>query len=213
MSRGLPAVWSAVAATPFLAGGGYVLAVDPSQSVPPVVGLPIAAFGLFIFAVGLYVHYVAAPDPPTMREGEEVVDTRSPDQKAAAAKTTLGLLFLLVTGYLLFFTLVPYAYPMVTFVVGLFVFSKGLHTFWTNTLTTYYVTTQRLIKEYRFLSLVRHEVPFGKVRAVEERKSAWEALVGLGSVRVASGGGATLEILIRNISTPTAFADEIRSLL
>ncbi|PSQ55611.1 hypothetical protein BRD22_08685 [Halobacteriales archaeon SW_8_68_21] len=213
MTRGLPAVWSAVAGAPFVAGGGYVLVADPSASVPPVVGLPIAAFGLFVVVVGLYVHYVAAPDPPTMSNSEEIVDTRSPDQKAAAAKTGLGLLFLAATGYLLFFTLVPYAYPMATFVVGLFVFSKGLHTFWTNTLTTYYVTTRRLIKEYRFLSLVRHEVPFEKVRGVEERKSAWESIVGLGSVRVASGGGGTLEILVRNITTPTDFADEIRNLL
>lgn len=98
-------------------------------------------------------------------------------------------------------------------VAGLFFFSTGLHTYWINTLTTYYVTNQRLIKEYRFISLVRQELPFEKVRGVQERKSVWETLVGLGNVRVASGGGGTLEIVIRNIYHPTDFADEIRNLV
>lgn len=213
VARGLPALWSTLLGVPFGVGGAYVYLTDPSTVVPRQVGLPVVAFGLFVIVVGLYIHFVAAPDPPTMREGEEIVDTRNPAQRAAAAKTTVGFLFLLATGYLLFFTFLPYVYPMVTFVAGLYLLSTGLHTYWTNTLTTYYVTNQRLIKEYRFVSLVRQELPFAKVRGVEERKSVWEAVVGLGNVRVASGGGGTLEIVIRNIYTPTDFADEIRNLV
>ena len=75
------------------------------------------------------------------------------------------------------------------------------------------MTSRRLIKEYRFISLVREEVPFKKVRGVEERRSVWETLVGLGNVRVASGGGDTLEVIVNNIYTPTEFADQVRSLL
>lgn len=213
MARGLPAVWSAVLGAPFLVGGLFVYLVGASSSVPNDVGLPLVAFGGFIVVLGLYIHFVAAPDPPMMRDGEEVVDTRNPAQRAAAAKTVIGFLFLIVTGYLLFFTFTPYMYPTASFVVGLYLFSTGLHSYWTNTLTTYYVTNQRLIKEYRFISLVRQELPFEKVRGVEERKSIWEALVGLGNVRVASGGGGTLEVVIRNIYSPTDFADEIRNLL
>jgi hypothetical protein len=56
-------------------------------------------------------------------------------------------------------------------------------------------------------------VPLDKVRTVEEQKSIWEVLVGLGNVRVASGGGGGLEITVRNIYRPTAFADEVRNLL
>lgn len=213
MARGLPAFWSTLLGAPFAVGGAYVFLQDPSSVVPEEVGLPVLAFGIFVIVVGLYIHFLAAPNPPTMQEGEEVLDTRNPAQRAAAAKTAIGFVMLLVTGYLLFFTFRPYIYPTVTFVIGLFMFSTGLHTYWTNTLTIYYVTTQRLIKEYRFISLVRQELPFEKVRGVEERKTIWEALVGLGSVRVASGGGGTLEIVIQNIYSPTAFADEIRNLV
>lgn len=210
MARGLPAVWSTLLGAPFAGGGAYVYLQNPSSVVPKEVGLPVIAFGVFAFILGLYIHFVAAPDPPTMREGEKVLATRDPAQRAAAAKIAFGFIVLLVTGYLLYFTFYPYVYPTVTLVVGLFTFSTGLYTYWTNTLTSYYVTNQRLIKEYRFISLVRQELPFDKVRGVEERKSIWEAIVGLGNVRVASGGGGTLEVVIRNIYTPTDFADEIR---
>lgn len=210
-ARGLPAVWSALLGLPFVLGGGYVWLGN--TNAPPNAGLPIIGFGFFVIVIGAYIHFVAAPEPPTLHEDEEIIDTRNPAQRAAAAKTIAGLFFLLGAGYLLFFTFRPYVYPTATGFVGLYFFSTGLHTYWTNTLTSYYVTDQRLIKEYRFISLVRQELPFNKVRGVEERKSVWEALVGLGNVRVASGGGGTLEIVIRNIYTPTEFADEIRNLV
>jgi hypothetical protein len=211
MARGRPAVWSALLGLPLVVLGFYALTTD--TYVPPEAGLPFVGFGLFVVALGFYIHYVAAPDPPTMREGEEILETRNPAQRAAAIKTGLGFLLLLVTVYLLLFTFTPYIYPLVTLFGGLYLFSTGLYAYWTNTLTTYYVTNQRLIKEYRFISLVREELPFDKVRGVEERRSIWETLVGLGNVRVASGGGATLEVVIRNVYSPTEFADEVRSLL
>lgn len=148
-----------------------------------------------------------------MRENEEIIETRNPAQRAAAAKTAIGLAALAVAVYLLVFTFKPYIYPTGSLVLGLYWFTTGLHAYWTNTLTTYYVTNQRIIKEYRFISLVRQELPFSKVRGVEERKSIWETLVGLGNVRVASGGGGTLEVVIRNVYSPTAFANEIRELI
>ncbi|GGI95238.1 hypothetical protein GCM10008995_01770 [Halobellus salinus] len=211
MARGLPALWSALFGLPLVAVGLYTGVAE--TFVPEEAGIPFVGFGLFIILLGVYVHYVAAPNPPTMRDGEEIIETRNPAQRAALVKTILGLVLLLLAAYLLFFTFEPYIYPIVSLVAGLYTFSTGVHAYWTNTLTTYYVTNQRLIKEYRFISLTRQEIPFDKVRGVEENKSIWEAFVGLGNVRVASGGGATLEVVIRNIYSPTMFADEIRNLL
>jgi uncharacterized membrane protein YdbT with pleckstrin-like domain len=211
MARGLPVVWSTILGLPFIGTGVYTLTQE--TLAPSVVGLPFIGFGAFVILLCAYIHFVAAPDPPTMRDGEEILETRNPAQRAAAIKTVIGFVLLLVTSYLLFFTFQPYIYPITTLLIGLYLFSTGLYAYWTNTLTTYYVTNQRLIKEYRFISLVRQEVPFDKVRGVEERKSIWEAIVGLGNVRVASGGGVTLEIVIRNIYSPTDFADEVRRLV
>ncbi|WP_332900100.1 PH domain-containing protein [Haladaptatus sp. CMSO5] len=120
---------------------------------------------------------------------------------------------LITTVYLLYFTNIPYVYPTITFVLGLFTFSTGLHTYWTNTLTNYYVTNNRVIHEYRFISLARHEIPLSKIRGVQERKSVTESLVGLGNVRVASGGGSSLEIRMRNMHDSESFADEIRNVM
>ncbi len=211
MARGLPAAWSAVLGLPFVAGGLY--AVVRSPNVPSEAGLPFIGFGGFVILLGLYIQFVAAPEPPTMRDGEEIVETRNPAQRAAAVKAAVGFVVLSVAGYLLFFTFLPYVYPLVTLVGGLYLFSTGLYAYWTNTLTTYYVTNQRLIKEYRFISLVREELPFEKVRGVEERRSVWETIAGLGNVRVASGGGRTLEVVVRNVYSPTEFADEVRGLV
>lgn len=214
MARGRPGIWSFVIGVPLVLVGGFLYGVAGSHPYPALVGLPFVAFGIFIILAGLYVHFVAAPDPPTLREGEEIVDKRHPTQRVAQAKMGIGFPFLLVAAYLLFFTKVPYVYPTATFVVGLYFFSTGIHTYWTNSLTTYYLTNQRVIREYRFLSLIRQELPLEKVRGVEERKSITEALVGLGNVRVASGGGGgTLQVVMRNIGSATKFADEIRELV
>ena len=211
MARGLPAVWSTLLGLPLIGIGGYAYFLD--VNVPSQVGLPFVVFGGFVILVGLYIHFVAAPNPPKMRDGEEIIETRNPAQRAALAKTIIGFLSLLVAIYLLFFTFKPYIYPTVAFSLGLYLFSSGLHAYWTNTLTTYYVTNERLIKEYRFISLTRQEVPFTKVRGVQERRTIWETLVGLGNVRVASGGGGTLEIVVRNVYSPTQFADRVREML
>lgn len=211
MARGLPAVWSTLVGLPFVIVGGYVYVAYAGN--PQLLGIPFMIFGGFIVIIGVYIHFVAAPEPPRMRENEKIVDSRHPTQRVAVAKLLTSIPFWLIAMYLMFFTGIPYVYPIVAFLLGLYFVSSGLYTYWTNCLTTYYVTTRRIMKEYRFLSLIRQELPLDKIRGVEERKSLTETIVGLGNVRVASGGGGTLEVVIRNIETPTEFADNVRELL
>lgn len=211
MARGLPAVWSLLLGGPILGMGVYGYVGD--VNVPSEIGIPMAVFGAFIIVVGTYIHIVAAPDSPRMRDGEEILDTRNPANRAAIAKFSVGFVSLVIAVYLFYFTYSPYVYPTSSLAFGLYLFSTGVHAYWTNTLTAYYITNRRLIKEYRFISLVRQELPFEKVRGVEERRTVWEALVGLGNIRVASGEGGTLEIVVRNVYRPTRFSDRIRDLL
>lgn len=211
MARGLPALWSALLGVVFVAAG--LGGARLTTTVPTEAGIPFVGFGVFVIAIGGYIQFVAAPELPTMRDGEEIVETRNPAQRAAVVKLLFGFGVMLTAAYLLFFTFLPYIYPLVALTSGLYFFSTGVFAYWTNTLTTYYVTNERLIKEYRFISLVREEVPFDKVRGVEERRSIWETIVGLGNVRVASGGSGTLEVVVKNIYTPTEFADRVRSFL
>jgi membrane protein YdbS with pleckstrin-like domain len=180
---------------------------------PELLGLPLLLFGVFVLLMGWYVHMVASPPAPTLREDEEIMDTRHPTQKAPLAKVFLSLPFLFLAGYFMFFTLYPYVYPTVAFALGLYLLSSGILVYWANSLTTYYITTDRVINSFRLLSLVRKEVPMEKIRAVEESRSPIEAVVSVGNIRVASGGGAGLEIVIRNVDNATEFADELRRII
>ena len=78
----------------------------------------------------------------------------------------------------------------------------------------YYVTSDRVISEYRFISLRRQELPVSKIRAVQERKSIFEAVAGLGHIEVASGGGGgSVSLNMRNIPESTEISDIIRGLM
>lgn len=209
MLRSNPRRLSALVGIPFVIAGLWLYAGQ--SQYPNTVSIPFAFFGLFIIVIGAYVQWIGTPGQPGLQDGEEIIATRHPTQRVAFVKIISSFPLLIGTVYLLFFTLTPYVYPTVTLVIGLYLFSTGMYTYWTNLLTKYYVTTERIIKEYRFLSLRREEVPLRKVRGVQERKSVIETLVGLGNVRVASGGGRSLEIVMQNMSRPERFAAEIRN--
>lgn len=211
MARGKPALWSSLLGLPFIIAGIYVYL--GTTDIPLEVALPLILFGGFVVLIGLYVHLVATPEQPRLGDNEEILSKRHPTQRVAAIRIVAGLPLLASAAYLFFFTLKPYVYPTIALIVGLYLFSGGLHTYWTNTLTTYYVTTERVVKEYRFISLLRQEIPLTKVRGVREQKSIVESLVGLGNVSVASGGGKSLAILIRDIEHSAEFADELRNSL
>lgn len=220
MARGLPAVWSGLLATPFLIGGGGLYVSTGPQEIPLGITLSSAeaqyiafsamGFGLFVLLVGLYVHSVS-PEQVRLLNDEEIVEQVHPAQKVAATKIVLSLPIISTGLYLLLYTVVPYVYPTVCLFVGLALLSLGLKTYWANTLTIYYLTNRRLISEYRFLRLDRKEIPLDKVRGVQERKSLSETLVGLGNVRVASGGGGgAVEVIARNIAESAQFVSAIR---
>lgn len=210
MATGRPALWSTLLGAAFVLVGAWLYAGQ--QLYPVVLGLAVAGYGAFVVLVGVYVASVPAT---TLRaiEGERIVETRHPTQRVAVVKLTAAAPVLLATGYLLFHTRVPYVYPTVTLVVGLYLLSVGLYTYWRNALTTYYLTNKRVLAEYRFLSLVRREVPRWKIRGVHERRSVVETAVGLGNVLVAAGDGRTLEVRIRNVEESEAFADRVREVI
>ena len=220
MTRGLPAVWSSLLGLPFVAVGGYLVWLQDGYpltanqpAVPSTAGVALAVFGLFVVAFGVYVQFVAMPERPTMRDDEWIVDDRDPAQRSALAKAVAAVPFLAAGVQLLYFTDRPLVYPTVALAVGLYLLSTGLYEYWQNTLTTYLVTNRRMLEEYRFLSVVRTEIPLEKVRAVEERQSAWDALFGLGNVYVRAGATGGLTVTVRSVYDSAEFADAIRDRL
>lgn len=209
MARGRPALWSTVVAIPFVAAGAAAYFV--SMTFLLAFGLPFLMLGAFVLIVGLYVKSVA-PSSPEFREDEELIETRRPRYRIAAVKVALSAPLFLGAPILLFFTVAPYLWPTLLMFGGLFFFVSGYADYCRNLLTMYYLTDQRVISVYRFLSIDRKEIPLTKVRLIRERKSIWETLLKLGNVQVATGGTQSLQIRIRHIPDPTPFADEIRNL-
>lgn len=209
MARGKPLVWSTLIGLPYLVIGALLYVVESVQ--PDSAGLPVIGFGVLSVGIGLYLRAAAGVEAPPLRDDEELLVTRHPTQRYARARLAMSVPFLLLGLYWLVWTRLPYVYPTVPLAVGVYFYFSGANTYWANTVTTYYLTNQRLIKEYRFFSLVRAEVPLERVRGVEERKGIVEKLVGLGNIRVASGTGETLEVVVRDIDDATTFAEEIRT--
>lgn len=205
MARGHPAVWSVLLGLPLVVGG---LGLHSANRYLQSFGLPVAALGGFVVLVGLTVQFIN-PSPPAFQEDERLVDSRPPNQRPAILKSLMGIPLFVGAGYLLYFTKLPYVYPTVAFFGGLYLYSSGLLQYWRNALTTFYLTDQRLISVFRFLTLDRKEIALPNIQMIQERKSVWEKLVGLGNVRVAAGV-EDLEIVAENIRDPTAFADQIR---
>jgi hypothetical protein len=217
MSRGLPAVWSAAFGAPFVAVGTYVVGfqsrfplVADQPTAPRMAGVPLALFGLFVVGLGLYAQFVGMPPRPAMGDGEWVVDERDPAQRSALVRAFASVPFLAVGLDLLYFTRQPLVYPTLALGCGFYLFSTGVHEYWRNTLTSYLLTNRRVLEEYRFVSLVRSEVPLEKVRAVEERRSALDTLLGLGNVHVRAGGTGDLSVTVRSVYESTEFADAVR---
>lgn len=161
MARGVPRLCGVILGVPTIIAGG-VLFVDNTGSVPSTVGYPFVLLGMVAILVGTYVHQVA-PEQLELTP----VETFSPSQLGAYLLGGTAMIPLVVTLYLLIATRVPYVWPTLAFVVFVVLLVKALVRYWQNSLTTYYLTQDdRIVSEYRFLSLRRSSVRTNSVQSV-----------------------------------------------
>ena len=208
MARGNPAFLSAGISTVLLILA-YLIAENAPLDADQIWG-PIAVIAGGILLIGIYVQIMA---PGAVNLTNEHVELRThPTQRAAIAQIGIGLGILSIALYLLYFTFYPYVYPVATFIIGGYLAGKGLWAYWVNSLTTYYVTPERVIKSYRLLSLKRSQIPMHKIRGTTVEKSVFEALVGVGTVSVSSGGANTLNISFDNVERAADIANGIQQI-
>ncbi|MFT4891364.1 MAG: hypothetical protein ACI9YT_002296 [Halobacteriales archaeon] len=181
MARGVPHLWGAGLGIPSLLGGVYVLATGGTETAPAGLGYPFVILGAVALLLGFYVSRVS-PEPPEV----EPIEIFKPSQLSAQLLGVASLPLFVVTIYLLFWTRFPYVWPTLAFVMFVSLFVKGLVRYWQNSLTTYYVTDDRVISEYRFIGVKRNSAEIGEIGSVERRQSAVETLTGLGNVTVRS---------------------------
>ena len=197
-------------ATPFFVGGVWGL-VDPE--FPAWAALAIIGTGGLALVTGAYLSFVVKFPAPALIAGEDVLASRNPTMKPAFARILMSIPFFLVSGYLLMYTVTPYVYAFVPFMIGLVVFSRGAYRYWVNHCTTYYVTDRRIIHMYQFGWLHTTEIPVARIISISESRSFFEVLTGRGSILVASGIGSGQKIRMEDIDSPGPVADAIRGLI
>ena len=139
--------------------------------------------------------------------------SRHPTMKPAFARMVLSVPFFIGAGWLYEFTLVPYVYPIVLFVVVLYLFFKGAMRYLRNLHITYTVTDRRVVQQYRFLWLYTKEIPSNRIISISEARNFFEIVTGRGSVIVSSGIGERQTVRIEDISDPGPGTESIRRFL
>ncbi|ADQ69096.1 hypothetical protein C499_06080 [Halogeometricum borinquense DSM 11551] len=173
-------------------------------------GYPPAFFGLFAILGGTY-SYLLSPQTMTPRGGEAIVFQTEPTQWVAGSKSVGGLALASIGVWGIAETSLPLAYPVCVSVVGVWFYTLGLTRLWRNSLTKYYVTTDRVVETYQLLSVTQKTMPQRQVQGIEKRKTLIERLLSVGHVRIESAGDTgTSRIIARNIRDPTQLVNAIR---
>ena len=195
---------------PFLVLGVLLII---GTSGPGVLAFAVLLVGIAILGVGLYVSCTAiAPEPP-LQETETELARRHPSMKPAYARMIVSLPFLAGAAYLLQSTNIPYIYPFVVFLIGMYLFFQGALRYIRNLHTTYIVTDRRALKMYKFLWLNTREIPISRIVSISEARGLFELLTGRGTVVVASGVGERQIVRMQDITNPAHVADILRRFL
>lgn len=189
---------------PFFAAGVFWLSDDnlSSQTAEWSWGpWAVISVGAAIVVVGFCVSLISRPRLELL-ESERVLEMRHPSIKPPLARTAIGVLCFAAAGGMLWFTLVPYIYPIVSFMVGMFLYLRGIATYWINHHTAYYVTNRRVVRMYRFVQVRTTGLPIDRVLSADKHKNPIERLTGRGNVVVESGVGARHNIKMKEIDNP-----------
>ena len=168
---------------------------------------------MLLLLIGAYISISAvAPEPP-LQDSETELARRHPSMKPAIARIVIGLPFLVIAGYLFQATHVPYIYPFLVFIMGMYLFFQGAIRYIRNLHTTYVVTNIRAKKMYRFLWLNTREIPVSRIVSISEARGLFELLTNRGTVVVASGVGERQIVRMQDITNPAPVADVLRQSL
>jgi len=203
--------WSFLVALPLIVGG--LLILQTNTPLPTALAYPPLALGSFVWVGGVVTHLSAPPWPQTY-QGERILASTTPTRRVAAAKTVFGLAGIGLGTVLLLNVSIPLAYPILTLLGGTYLYSRNIFQFWVNSLTRYFLTTQRLIQAYQLLSVRTKSVPMARIQATEQSQTLLERIFGIGHVVVESAGDSqTSRITARAIEHPNALSEALQSQL
>ena len=203
-----PLATNAALGLPFFLMGAFGITLTDLSDLS-LIFLAILVLGAAIVFIGFYGSVLARPNPNLM-PNERMQQLRHPSMKPAMARIAMSVPFFLAAGYMMAFTYLPYVYPFAIFLVGLFLYLRGVIRYWINHHTIYYVTNRRVAHAYKFLWLDTTEIPVGSINAISETRNFIEMLTGRGSVLVASGISDRHTVRMQEIDNPGPVAQAIR---
>ena len=201
---------SVIIALPFLLAGGYGL-LEPD--FPKLVAVVVLIVGAGLLCLGFYMSLAGVAPTPSLVSGERQIIQRHPTMKPAYARMIWSIPFIVAAGYLLQFTQQPYVFPFVPFVIGMYLFLKGVMKYLRNLHITYAITDRRVMHMYKFLWLSTKEIPVARIVSISETRSFFEILTGRGTVVVATGIGQQQVIRIEEINDPSPVALALREMM
>ena len=193
---------------PFFLMGAFGITLTDLSDLS-LIFLAILILGAAIVLIGFYGSVLTRPNP-TLMPDEHIQELRHPSMKPAMARIAMSVPFFLAAGYMMAFTYLPYVFPFAIFLVGLFLYLRGVIRYWINHHTIYYVTNRRVAHAYKFLWLDTTEIPVGSINAISETRNFIEMLTGRGSVMVASGISDRHTVRMQEIDNPGPVAQAIR---
>jgi membrane protein YdbS with pleckstrin-like domain len=174
---------------------------DDSGSAVSLLFYALAGFA------GLGALFVLKASPPTavVKDGEPHKEYY-PTQRVAIVYGFIGLSGVIAGHYLLFYTMKPIAWGVLSSSLGLWMFSKATVRLWRHTLTIYYITKGHVVKEYRLLGIKKKKMPRTAIQASERNMGPVQRLLNVGWVKVESAGDSgTSAITATNLEDPKEF--------
>lgn len=203
MARGKPALFGAATGGIF-AYGGYHVTSGPGP-IPPEIGGAVIAVGGLVLLLGLIVQ-LRSPDSPNLRTNEYNIDSWTPVQTPAIVTLSFGLILTAVGGGLLYLTETPYLYGIVVGGLGIFVFVSGSARYYKNTLTTYFLTNQNVIYEYRLFQKNEKKLHLNNINGSQRMDTRLERLVNAGSITMKAPDN---QVNFRSVGNPREVLREI----
>jgi len=196
--------------SPFFIGGGLAH-LDPTVPLP--LTIVVLCVGVVIILMGTYMSLSGVAPTPALATGERELISRHPSMYPAYARIIFSLPFIVGTGYMFTFTEWPYVYPFATFIIGMYLFFKGMMKYMRNLHITYTITDRRVMHMYKFLWLQTKEIPVTRIISISEARSFFEIITGRGTVVVSAGIGAGQTVRIEEINNVTPVAEQLREML
>jgi hypothetical protein len=203
MARGRPAIVGVVIGGIF-AYAGYSV-TNGAGPIPPEIGSAVMGIGALVAVLGI-IAQVRAPDRPNLRENEQILDEWHPAQTPSILLIIAGVVATIGGGGLLYFTTTPYIYGIAIGGLGLIVFASGSTRYYKNSLTTYFLTTENAIYEYRLFQKNEKKVHLNEINGSQREDTRLERLVNAGSITLKAPDN---HVSFRSVGKPQEVLREI----